>query len=681
MENWIQYAMNDVYVTCKDPEAVNMFYISAYFTEDICNHMFLGLFPDTEKVNNVVLLLHGLAIGLVNNLLACNASCVRCLNNAMSVLKHASFDTELVNSSIGLPGQVAMCLANQNGLTEAISFSYSILNILNESVGESHQATLDLQNDLSALLVLKGKYAEATVLLQSLHEINSKHSGTEETTLILVTAANELYELSKYEEAFELYQAIFGERKVSETKSNIVLIAWKNYAFLLKDKGKHTEALNILKEVIQYKSETLKLHAVEILKMKSSIAHVHLEQKELVQAVEHYQEAFHEMTDSVEEDHQDTQIARQDIGIILQHTGNYDELSEVFESEADTLIQTYNEYILNTRANLAGILMALGHYDRAMEIYEDLYLKYKTKFGEMHKETLQIKSKIGFIYHKQGKLYEAKEVFQEIFEGFLNELGPTNALTTKVKTELKTLRTLLPKHTATIYSAVLNDENAIINFIENDAYVNEEDTEGKTLLHHAAQNGYTTAVEKLLEKGAMYNYEEYSGKTPVQLASNNEVKNLLILTENVFQDIKNGNYERVAHLILTHNGIINTKDEDGYSLLHWAVYKSCMPIVTLLLDNRADVRCVSNLGYTVLHIASSVGSKKVTEVLLQHMVNNNIKELIDAKTAILGNTALHIAAANGHLEIIRCLLKNGATFNIQNNKDKMPVLISKCTAI
>ncbi|GFR08046.1 tankyrase [Trichonephila clavata] len=401
--------------------------------------------------------------------------------------------------------------------------------------------------------------------------------------------------------------------------------------------------------------------------------------------MEHFREVFNEMKDCKGENHPDTQSAKQDMGIALQCKGSYYEASKIFGSIVEVLSETYDEYhadILNAQVNLAEVLVQLGNYERAMETFEDLYHKYKIKFGEMHDKTLQIKCNIGSILEKQGKFYEAKDIFQEILEGFLIVFGSIDIITTNVKTELKKLQTLLPKHTATKYSAVLHDdENAIINFIENGACVNEEDTEGRTLLHHVAQKGYITAVEKLLEKGVMYNYEEFSGKTPLQLASNNQIKNLFILLESLFQDVKNENCERVACFFSVHKGIINIKDEDGYSLLHWAVYKCCIPMVKLLLEFGADVRSVSNLGNTVLHIASSAGNEEIMEILLQHADNNKMKELIDARTTVLGNTALHFAAANGPLKIVTYLLKHGAAFNIQNKKGKTPTDISNAQPV
>ncbi|GFY70803.1 tankyrase [Trichonephila inaurata madagascariensis] len=723
MENWIQNAVHRIGATYKNTVAVNVFYISAYFKEDegICKHMFLGLIPDTEEVHSVVRLLQSsklveltyhsmfivppfiqkqtrnllkeqnkeaivltVALGLVNYLLMCDRICALCINHAMSVLKYVSSNTELVNSLIGLPGRIAMCLVTENKLNEAISFCDSLLSTLHESVGESHKATLDIQYDLSGLLALKGNHEGAILHLQYLHEKNWEYSAKDETTLILITTAKELYESSKYEEALQFYRAIFGERKISESTSEIVLIALNKYALLLKDLGRHTEAIQVLNEVIEHGRKTSKF-TVGILKMKSTIAHIHVDQRNFSLALEHFREVFNEMKDCRGENHPDTQSAKQDLAIALQHNGNYYEASKIFESIVEVLSEIYDEHhpnILNAQVNLADVLVQLRNYERAMETFEDLYHKYKIKFGEMHDKTLQMKSNIGFILQKQGQLYEAKDIFQEILEGFLIVFGPTDTLTTTVKTELKTLRILLPKHTATKYSAVLHDdENAIINFIENGACVNEEDNEGRTLLHHAAQNGYITAVEKLLEKGVMYNHEEFSGKTPVQLTSNNEIKNLFLLLESLFQDVKNGNCEKVTYFFSIRNGIINVKDDDGYSLLHWAVYKRCIPIVKLLLENGADVRSVSNLGNTVLHIASSAGNKEIMEILLQHADNNKIKELIDAKTAILGNTALHFAAANGHLEIVKYLLKHGAAFNLQNKKGKTPADISNAQPI
>ncbi|GFT61816.1 ankyrin repeat domain-containing protein 50 [Nephila pilipes] len=381
MKYSVQLALDDIGAYYSNSEVVNMFYISAYFTEDksICGHIFLGLFPNSEEIFSALHILHKhqlaeftpgmmftvstsiqsqtrdllkeqkkekiiltIAVGLVNYLLTSDEGCPRCLNHATSVLKHASIDAELVKASIGLPGRVAMRLATENGLDETLSFCDSILCILGRSVGESHEATLDLQYDLSALLARKGQHAEAIAVLQSLHETHSKYSGKDEAVLILVTEAKKLYDLSKYEEALQLYRAIFGERKVSETTNKIVLLAWRSYAFLLRDLGEHSEAIQVLKEVIQHGTENSKFGASEILFMKSSIAHVHVKQKEYEEALELFREVFLEMKDYLGENHPDTRSAKLDIGVVLDKNGNCEEASEIFKSLVNPAPQTYN---------------------------------------------------------------------------------------------------------------------------------------------------------------------------------------------------------------------------------------------------------------------------------------------------------------------------------------------------
>lgn len=85
-----------------------------------------------------------------------------------------------------------------------------------------------------------------------------------------------------------------------------------------------------------------------------------------------------------------------------------------------------------------------------------------------------------------------------------------------------------------------------------------------------------------------------------------------------------------------------------------------LAIVTMLLENGADVDMKDNEGWTALIWASSTGRTGIVIELLKKGANVNAK-------SDFGISALHIASVNGRTEIVRELLKNDADVNAKNN--------------
>lgn len=94
--------------------------------------------------------------------------------------------------------------------------------------------------------------------------------------------------------------------------------------------------------------------------------------------------------------------------------------------------------------------------------------------------------------------------------------------------------------------------------------------------------------------------------------------------------------------------------------LFWASWNGHVEIVTMLLDNGADVNAKNNDGNTALMLASKKGQTEIVSMLLAAGADVNAK-------VIYGNTALIVASGNGHKEIVAILLEKGADVNIKSD--------------
>ena len=104
---------------------------------------------------------------------------------------------------------------------------------------------------------------------------------------------------------------------------------------------------------------------------------------------------------------------------------------------------------------------------------------------------------------------------------------------------------------------------------------------------------------------------------------------------------KSGSIELINQLI--ENGAdVNTKDDNGWTPLHWAAFRGHEGVVKLLINNKASVDIKNNHAETPLHYAAYNGHEGVAELLLKH---NSID--VNATNGY-NETPLHFAAENGH---------------------------------
>ncbi|GBN10343.1 Ankyrin-2 [Araneus ventricosus] len=606
------------------------------------------------------------------------------VDHALSLLTYICEFHELVELSAELPSLVVSTLRKQNRLEEAFAFAKSALDFLEKALGEGHSATLSMQHTLTTVLETEGKHVKAEKASKELHEKDFKYSTKEEMVQSLIMHARELCELSKYEEALPLYQKLIGDRTVLETLESGVLTAWNDYATLLNDMGRHSEAASILQDVIIQKRIVWTPDDQYGVVSRRNLAIAFLAQENYNKALKHLNEAMFEGKERLGKLHPDTLRAERDIGLVLLRKGDYDEALKtlgIVEKKFKQVLRENHPDILCTQANIITALINLGKYDKALEISQYVYEAYRNSLGEKQNETLQVKNNIGSIFLRQGKLNEAIKIFREVYRGFCDVFGPEHYKTIEVRTTLDALGHFSQTtgiESETLHVAVQEgDLNKVVELIENNADVNEKDFEGRRPLHYATFNGHIDIVKYLLKKGAMHDAKNLRGETPLALASGSRMKNLLISVGNLFKAVKEGNLTN----IVKQAELINVKDKNGFSLLHWVVNNSQKCIVKELLDAGCNPKCSSLKGNTPLHIAASKSNMDIAEILLQSVTSKDLNDFVNAKTTEKGNTALHVAAKNNDLDMVKCLLKHGACYDIPNKEGETPVQLSSSRSV
>ena len=158
----------------------------------------------------------------------------------------------------------------------------------------------------------------------------------------------------------------------------------------------------------------------------------------------------------------------------------------------------------------------------------------------------------------------------------------------------------------------------------------------------------------------------------------------------VIRAVKAGDTESVADLL--DRGVpIDTKDDKGDSLLHWAAWGGHVTTMRLLIRRGCDVDSVDSMGGTPLHCAAAMGQTKAVQELIRLGATKSVfasncgtplhqatlKGHVETVETMLeegcpidvvdsnGATVLHFAAAGGHVEVVRKLVDRGFNVNAE----------------
>jgi serine/threonine protein kinase/ankyrin repeat protein len=124
------------------------------------------------------------------------------------------------------------------------------------------------------------------------------------------------------------------------------------------------------------------------------------------------------------------------------------------------------------------------------------------------------------------------------------------------------------------------------------------------------------------------------------------------------------NLKKALEWVSSKNGNINVKDNDndGESLLHFAVISKNKEIFKLLIQNGADINIKDNKGRTTLDYAILRNNEEIAKILIEKGADVNAKDNE-------GGTILRSALYNRR-SIFKLLIEKGADINAKDNKGR-----------
>ena len=203
-----------------------------------------------------------------------------------------------------------------------------------------------------------------------------------------------------------------------------------------------------------------------------------------------------------------------------------------------------------------------------------------------------------------------------------------------------------------------------------------------TPLYLAAMFGWHEIVKRLIKSGAKI-IPNNKGFTPLHIAAYHQnfetVKTLLEMQEiNEWLNLKNTDGDtalsmaaekydhKITELLLNSNAIITTSNQDGNTPLHKAAM-SASPAVKLLLGTESKNQFINqqnNEGATALFLATKYKHKNLVSILIQNRADVKIPDMH-------GDTPIHCAVYIEQTEILKMLLEAAQGSSLINHQNKM----------
>jgi len=120
------------------------------------------------------------------------------------------------------------------------------------------------------------------------------------------------------------------------------------------------------------------------------------------------------------------------------------------------------------------------------------------------------------------------------------------------------------------------------------------------------------------------------------------------------------------------NELLNSRYDDGYTVIITAAEAGHESVVSLVLQKRADPMLSNSYGQNALHMATLHGRSAVVDAILQNSDDEVVSNLVRAE--MQGVISLTLAARHGHDKIVSSLL--AAKSDLYHGDDQAPLMVA-----
>lgn len=199
-----------------------------------------------------------------------------------------------------------------------------------------------------------------------------------------------------------------------------------------------------------------------------------------------------------------------------------------------------------------------------------------------------------------------------------------------------------------------NDFLKVFDNITSDFDINIKDDNNNYIINYAVMYNNISLVKKIYELG---------GK--IDILDSNEYSIL-------YFPIKYGYDELLDYLIEINSNIIGVniidiRDNNNNTPLHYAIKNKNIYAIKKLLDNNSSVNSLDNKGYNSLHLSIFTKDIEIVKTILPYIDNINSRTMN-------GDSILHLSCNLQLEDISLYIIKNGINVNIQDTKYEFTAL-------
>ena len=132
--------------------------------------------------------------------------------------------------------------------------------------------------------------------------------------------------------------------------------------------------------------------------------------------------------------------------------------------------------------------------------------------------------------------------------------------------------------------------------------------------------------------------------------------------------------ELLAKIIVLNSSLINYKDEQGQTALHYAADEGNLKIVEIIIKSNADLNSRSNIKRTPLHISCNHGYFDISKLLIENGALINVQDNER-------NTPIHLCVLANHIELLKYLLERCPQADVKNIYNKTPLELATSNEI
>ena len=137
-------------------------------------------------------------------------------------------------------------------------------------------------------------------------------------------------------------------------------------------------------------------------------------------------------------------------------------------------------------------------------------------------------------------------------------------------------------------------------------------------------------------------------------------------SQDIFRYAEAGDIDSLKSLLAVNPRLLESRDDNGKTVLSIAVQKGHAGLVKYLIARGADVNTHNNYGTTPLHYASYYGQREIVRLLIEK------KAQLDSHSEYV-STPLFFAVTKGHADVARILIEAGAGVDIADRQNKTPL--------